>query len=81
MNLFKLGSVALIVSLSSRSASAISASKLSVRSVRFLPLVGRQLAGPAEFDAAFLRTFATLASAGTDQFPLELGYPGQEPQQ
>jgi len=40
---------------------------------RFLPLMGCQLAGPAEFDAAFLRTFATLAGAGTDQLPLELG--------
>jgi hypothetical protein len=35
--------------------------------------MGRQLSGPAEFDAALLRTFATLASAGTDQLPLELG--------
>jgi hypothetical protein len=26
---------------------------------RFLPLMGRQLAGPAEFDAALLRTLAT----------------------
>jgi len=33
---------------------------------RFLPLMGCQLAGPAELDATLLRTFATLASAGTD---------------
>jgi hypothetical protein len=40
---------------------------------RFLPLMARQLSGPAEFDAALLRTLAPFASAGTDQLPLELG--------